>query len=192
MKRCWKYFLSGLEINIYCIKTEPIFTSSMGNVAKGKHIMVRRLWAVKKKKIPVSNKCSLSVPHQRLIFLTSPFYEQLMHLLPNMGKTQLRRMPLVQSFIYQCFSVFGGWICWRFSRKTSLFKAKNTVPSQNTVDIFALWCYAMSWLNTLFSNQPRGGEARTLTGGEYLFTQWELVAPSCKLNNSTECSLERD
>lgn len=50
----------------------------------------------------------------------------------------------------------------------------------------------MSWLNTRFSNQLGGGEARTLTDGEYLFTQGELVAPSLKLNNNTQCSLERD
>lgn len=82
-----------------------------------------------KKPIPVSNKCSLSVPHQRLVFVTSLFYEQLMHLLPKMGKAQLRRMPLVQSFIYQCFSVFGGWICWRSSGKTtSLFQSKKYRP----------------------------------------------------------------
>jgi len=49
----------------------------------------------------------------------------------------------------------------------------------------------MSWLSTIFSI-CLGAEARTLTGSEYLFTQGELMAPSCKLSNSTECSLELD
>lgn len=191
MKRSSKDFLSGLESNVYCIKTEPIFTFSVGNVVKGKHIMLRRLWPFKKKKtVPVNNKCSLSVPHHRLVSVTSLLYEQLMHLLPKMGKTQLRRMPLVQSVF---LSVWGMDLLKIFWENNITFQSKKCCPVTKHSRHLCFMVLRNELIKyPFFQSAWRGGEARTLTGSEYLFIPGELMAPSCELSNSIECSLERD
>lgn len=80
--------------------------------------------------------------------------EQLMHLLQKNGQGTALNAPYTIIYLSLFLSVWE-WICWRSSGKTtSIFKANNAIPSQNTVDVFALWCYEISWLSTHFANQP--------------------------------------
>lgn len=74
----------------------------------------------------------------------------------------------------------------------SLFKAKKYCPVTKHSRHLCFMVLCNELIKYPFFQAAWSGEGRALAGSEYLFTQEELMAPSCKLNNSTESSLEHD
>lgn len=103
-----------------------------------------------------------------------------MHLLPKMGKAQLRRMPAVQSFIYLpvILSVWRVCLLKVFWENDITFQSKKYCCVTKHSRHLCFMVLHNELIKHPFFQSASGGEARTLTGSEFLFTQGELMAPS--------------